>query len=193
MVMGDINMNKEKLIKLLEMAKKNKNVLEYQEINDFFKDEPSSGAQQMEKVFDFLEASGVDVRITDNSQDELILDDNLDTEEEISPEMPIGQEESHLGDCNFSVPADVENVRVFNILKEQIVEMGALSALTEREKKLLRLRFGLDGSRAHMREEIGTFWGLSSERVQQIENRILRKVFRNHPHRRAKLHLFLKK
>lgn len=58
----EMNMGKfsEKLVELLELAKKKKNVLEYQEINDFFKDQPL-GVEQMEKVFDFLEASGVDV------------------------------------------------------------------------------------------------------------------------------------
>ena len=85
----EMNMGKlsEKLVELLELAKKKKNVLEYQEINDFFKDQPL-GVEQMEKVFDFLEASGVDVlRITDNNADDMILDDddadidNLDEEE----------------------------------------------------------------------------------------------------------------
>ena len=64
----EMNMGKfsEKLVELLELAKKRKNVLEYQEISDFFKDQPLE-VEQMEKVFDFLEASGVDVlRITEN-------------------------------------------------------------------------------------------------------------------------------
>lgn len=74
----EMNMGKfsEKLVELLELAKKKKNVLEYQEINDFFKDQPL-GVEQMEKVFDFLEASGVDVlRITDSNADDMILDDD---------------------------------------------------------------------------------------------------------------------
>ena len=72
----EMNMGKfsEKLVELLELAKKKKNVLEYQEINDFFKDQPL-GVEQMEKVFDFLEASGVDVlRITDNNADDMLLE-----------------------------------------------------------------------------------------------------------------------
>ena len=76
----EMNMAKfsEKLVELLELAKKKKNVLEYQEISDFFKDSPLE-VDQMEKVFDFLEASGVDVlRITDNSGDELLLDNDMD-------------------------------------------------------------------------------------------------------------------
>ena len=75
----EMNMGKfsEKLVELLELAKKKKNVLEYQEINDFFKDQHLE-VEQMEKVFDFLEASGVDVlRITGNDE-ELILDDDMD-------------------------------------------------------------------------------------------------------------------
>ena len=66
-----MNMGKfsEKLVELLELAKKKKNVLEYQEINDFFKDQ-NLEVDQMEKVFDFLEASGVDVlRITGNDEE----------------------------------------------------------------------------------------------------------------------------
>ena len=65
----EMNMAKfsEKLVELLELAKKKKNVLEYQEISDFFKDSPLE-VDQMEKVFDFLEASGVDVlRITETA------------------------------------------------------------------------------------------------------------------------------
>ena len=70
----EMNMGKfsEKLVGLLELAKKKKNVLEYQEISDYFKDQPLD-AEQMDKIFDFLEASGVDVlRITDNGADDLI-------------------------------------------------------------------------------------------------------------------------
>ncbi len=88
----EMNMGKfsEKLVGLLELAKKKKNVLEYQEISDYFKDQPLD-AEQMDKIFDFLEASGVDVlRITENSADDLMLDDDmdidgLDDEEEVEP------------------------------------------------------------------------------------------------------------
>ena len=76
----EMNMGKfsEKLVGLLELAKKKKNVLEYQEISDYFKDQPLD-AEQMDKIFDFLEASGVDVlRITENSADDLMLDDDMD-------------------------------------------------------------------------------------------------------------------
>ena len=77
----EMNMGKfsEKLVELLEFAKKKKNVLEYQEINDFFKDTPLD-TEQLEKVFDFLEASGIDVlRISDSDVDEaLLLDEDLD-------------------------------------------------------------------------------------------------------------------
>ena len=88
----EMNMGKfsEKLVELLGLAKSKKNVLEYQEINDFFKDQPLS-VDQMEKVFDFLEASGVDVLRTTENVDDLILDDDvdidkLDDEEEIDME-----------------------------------------------------------------------------------------------------------
>lgn len=373
----EMNMAKfsEKLVELLELAKKKKNVLEYQEISDFFKDSPLE-VDQMEKVFDFLEASGVDVlRITDNSGDELLLDNDMDMEglddeeeveldkidlsvpegvsiedpvrmylkeigkvsllsadeeielakrmekgdeaakkrlaeanlrlvvsiakryvgrgmlfldliqegnlglikavekfdyrkgykfstyatwwirqaitraiadqartiripvhmvetinklirvsrqllqelgreptpEEIAEEMnmpvervreilkisqepvsletPIGEEEdSHLGDFiqddNVPVPADAA---AFTLLKEQLVEV--LSTLTEREQKVLRLRFGLDDGRARTLEEVGKEFSVTRERIRQIEAKALRKL--RHPSRSRKLKDYL--
>ena len=373
----EMNMAKfsEKLVELLELAKKKKNVLEYQEISDFFKDSPLE-VDQMEKVFDFLEASGVDVlRITDNSGDELLLDNDMDMEglddeeeveldkidlsvpegvsiedpvrmylkeigkvsllsadeeielakrmekgdeaakkrlaeanlrlvvsiakryvgrgmlfldliqegnlglikavekfdyrkgykfstyatwwirqaitraiadqartiripvhmvetinklirvsrqllqelgreptpEEIAEEMdmpvdrvreilkisqepvsletPIGEEEdSHLGDFiqddNVPVPADAA---AFTLLKEQLVEV--LSTLTDREQKVLRLRFGLDDGRTRTLEEVGKEFNVTRERIRQIEAKALRKL--RHPSRSRKLKDYL--
>ena len=373
----EMNMAKfsEKLVELLELAKKKKNVLEYQEISDFFKDSPLE-VDQMEKVFDFLEASGVDVlRITDNSGDELLLDNDMDMEglddeeeveldkidlsvpegvsiedpvrmylkeigkvsllsadeeielakrmekgdeaakkrlaeanlrlvvsiakryvgrgmlfldliqegnlglikavekfdyrkgykfstyatwwirqaitraiadqartiripvhmvetinklirvsrqllqelgreptpEEIAEEMdmpvdrvreilkisqepvsletPIGEEEdSHLGDFiqddNVPVPADAA---AFTLLKEQLVEV--LSTLTDREQKVLRLRFGLDDGRSRTLEEVGKEFNVTRERIRQIEAKALRKL--RHPSRSRKLKDYL--
>ncbi len=373
----EMNMGKfsEKLVELLELAKKKKNVLEYQEINDFFKAQPL-GVEQMEKVFDFLEASGVDVlRITDSNADDMILDDDdadidkldeeeieldkidlsvpegvsiedpvrmylkeigkvplLSAEEEIelakrmengdeaakkrlaeanlrlvvsiakryvgrgmlfldliqegnlglikavekfdyrkgykfstyatwwirqaitraiadqartiripvhmvetinklirvsrqllqelgreptpeeiakemdmsvervreilkisqepvSLETPIGEEEdSHLGDFiqddNVPVPADAA---AFTLLKEQLVEV--LSTLTDREQKVLRLRFGLDDGRARTLEEVGKEFNVTRERIRQIEAKALRKL--RHPSRSRKLKDYL--
>ena len=373
----EMNMGKfsEKLVGLLELAKKKKNVLEYQEISDFFKDQPLD-VDQMEKVFDFLEASGVDVlRITGNSGEDMILDDDVDidglddeeeveldkidlsvpegisiedpvrmylkeigkvplltaeeeielakkmeqgdedakkrlaeanlrlvvsiakryvgrgmlfldliqegnlglikavekfdyrkgykfstyatwwirqaitraiadqartiripvhmvetinklirvsrqllqelgrepTPEEIAEEMdmsvervreilkisqepvsletPIGEEEdSHLGDFiqddNVPVPADAA---AFTLLKEQLVEV--LGTLTEREQKVLRLRFGLDDGRARTLEEVGKEFNVTRERIRQIEAKALRKL--RHPSRSRKLKDYL--
>ena len=373
----EMNMAKfsEKLVELLELAKKKKNVLEYQEISDFFKDSPLE-VDQMEKVFDFLEASGVDVlRITENSGDELLLDNDMDmdgmedeeeveldkidlsvpegvsiedpvrmylkeigkvsllsadeeielakrmengdeaakkrlaeanlrlvvsiakryvgrgmlfldliqegnlglikavekfdyrkgykfstyatwwirqaitraiadqartiripvhmvetinklirvsrqllqelgrepTPEELAEEMdmpvdrvreilkisqepvsletPIGEEEdSHLGDFiqddNVPVPADAA---AFTLLKEQLVEV--LSTLTDREQKVLRLRFGLDDGRARTLEEVGKEFNVTRERIRQIEAKALRKL--RHPSRSRKLKDYL--
>ena len=373
----EMNMAKfsENLVELLELAKKKKNVLEYQEISDFFKDSPLE-VDQMEKVFDFLEASGVDVlRITENSGDELLLDNDMDmdgmedeeeveldkidlsvpegvsiedpvrmylkeigkvsllsadeeielakrmekgdeaakkrlaeanlrlvvsiakryvgrgmlfldliqegnlglikavekfdyrkgykfstyatwwirqaitraiadqartiripvhmvetinklirvsrqllqelgrepTPEEIAEEMdmpvdrvreilkisqepvsletPIGEEEdSHLGDFiqddNVPVPADAA---AFTLLKEQLVEV--LSTLTDREQKVLRLRFGLDDGRARTLEEVGKEFNVTRERIRQIEAKALRKL--RHPSRSRKLKDYL--
>ena len=373
----EMNMGKfsEKLVGLLERAKKKKNVLEYQEISDYFKDQPLD-AEQMDKIFDFLEASGVDVlRITENSADDLMLDDDMDidglddeeeveldkidlsvpegvsiedpvrmylkeigkvplltaeeeielakkmeqgdenakkrlaeanlrlvvsiakryvgrgmlfldliqegnlglikavekfdyrkgykfstyatwwirqaitraiadqartiripvhmvetinklirvsrqllqelgrepTPEEIAEEMdmpvdrvreilkisqervsletPIGEEEdSHLGDFiqddNVPVPADAA---AFTLLKEQLVEV--LGTLTEREQKVLRLRFGLDDGRARTLEEVGKEFNVTRERIRQIEAKALRKL--RHPSRSRKLKDYL--
>ena len=372
----EMNMGKfsEKLVELLELAKKRKNVLEYQEINDFFKDTPLE-PDQIEKVFDFLEASGIDVlRITEGDPEPLILDDDdevklkeedevdiekfdlsvpegisiedpvrmylkeigkvnlltaeqeielaqkmeegneeakkklaeanlrlvvsiakryvgrgmlfLDliqegnlglikavekfdyrkgykfstyatwwirqaitraiadqartiripvhmvetinklirvsrqllqelgrepTPEEIAEEMdmsvdrvreilkisqepvsletPIGEEEdSHLGDFiqddNVPVPADAA---AFTLLKEQLVEV--LGTLTEREQKVLRLRFGLDDGRARTLEEVGQEFNVTRERIRQIEAKALRKL--RHPSRSRKLKDYL--
>ena len=373
----EMNMGKfsEKLVELLELAKKKKNVLEYQEISDFFKDQPLE-VEQMEKVFDFLEASGVDVlRITGNSGEDMSLDDDVDidglddeeeveldkidlsvpegvsiedpvrmylkeigkvplltaeeeielakkmeqgdedakkrlaeanlrlvvsiakryvgrgmlfldliqegnlglikavekfdyrkgykfstyatwwirqaitraiadqartiripvhmvetinklirvsrqllqelgrepTPEEIAEEMdmsvervreilkisqepvsletPIGEEEdSHLGDFiqddNVPVPADAA---AFTLLKEQLVEV--LGTLTEREQKVLRLRFGLDDGRARTLEEVGKEFNVTRERIRQIEAKALRKL--RHPSRSRKLKDYL--
>ena len=373
----EMNMGKfsEKLVELLELAKKKKNVLEYQEISDFFKDQPLD-AEQMDKIFDFLEASGVDVlRITDNGADDLMLDDDMDidglddeeeveldkidlsvpegvsiedpvrmylkeigkvpllsaeeeielakrmeqgdenakkrlaeanlrlvvsiakryvgrgmlfldliqegnlglikavekfdyrkgykfstyatwwirqaitraiadqartiripvhmvetinklirvsrqllqelgrepTPEEIAEEMdmpvdrvreilkisqepvsletPIGEDEdSHLGDFiqddNVPVPADAA---AFTLLKEQLVEV--LGTLTEREQKVLRLRFGLDDGRARTLEEVGKEFNVTRERIRQIEAKALRKL--RHPSRSRKLKDYL--
>ena len=373
----ETNMGKfsEKLVGLLELAKQKKNVLEYQEISDYFKDQPLD-AEQMDKIFDFLEASGVDVlRITENSADDLMLDDDMDidglddeeeveldkidlsvpegvsiedpvrmylkeigkvpllsaeeeielakkmeqgdenakkrlaeanlrlvvsiakryvgrgmlfldliqegnlglikavekfdyrkgykfstyatwwirqaitraiadqartiripvhmvetinklirvsrqllqelgrepTPEEIAEEMdmpvdrvreilkisqepvsletPIGEEEdSHLGDFiqddNVPVPADAA---AFTLLKEQLVEV--LGTLTEREQKVLRLRFGLDDGRARTLEEVGKEFNVTRERIRQIEAKALRKL--RHPSRSRKLKDYL--
>ena len=373
----EMNMGKfsEKLVELLELAKKKKNVLEYQEISDFFKDQPLD-AEQMDKIFDFLEASGVDVlRITDNGADDLMLDDDMDidglddeeeveldkidlsvpegvsiedpvrmylkeigkvpllsaeeeielakrmeqgdenakkrlaeanlrlvvsiakryvgrgmlfldliqegnlglikavekfdyrkgykfstyatwwirqaitraiadqartiripvhmvetinklirvsrqllqelgreptpeeiaekmdmpvdrvreilkiSQEPVSLETPIGEEEdSHLGDFiqddNVPVPADAA---AFTLLKEQLVEV--LGTLTEREQKVLRLRFGLDDGRARTLEEVGKEFNVTRERIRQIEAKALRKL--RHPSRSRKLKDYL--
>ena len=372
----EMNMGKfsEKLVELLELAKKKKNVLEYQEISDFFKDQPLE-VEQMEKVYDFLEASGVDVLRISGNDDSLMLDDDaeldkLDDEEEIeldkidlsvpegvsiedpvrmylkeigkvslltadeeielakrmeqgdedakkrlaeanlrlvvsiaqryvgrgmlfldliqegnlglikavekfdyrkgykfstyatwwirqaitraiadqartiripvhmvetinklirvsrqllqelgreptpeeiaeemdmnvdrvreilkisqepvSLETPIGEEEdSHLGDFiqddNVPVPADAA---AFTLLKEQLIEV--LGTLTEREQKVLRLRFGLDDGRARTLEEVGKEFNVTRERIRQIEAKALRKL--RHPSRSRKLKDYL--
>lgn len=111
------------------------------------------------------------------------------SQEPVSLETPIGEEEdSHLGDFiqddNVPVPADAA---AFTLLKEQLVEV--LNTLTDREQKVLRLRFGLDDGRARTLEEVGKEFNVTRERIRQIEAKALRKL--RHPSRRRKLKDYL--
>lgn len=111
------------------------------------------------------------------------------SQEPVSLETPIGEEEdSHLGDFiqdeNVPVPADAA---AFTLLREQLVEV--LGTLTEREQKVLRLRFGLDDGRARTLEEVGKEFNVTRERIRQIEAKALRKL--RHPSRSRKLKDYL--
>ena len=111
------------------------------------------------------------------------------SQEPVSLETPIGEEEdSHLGDFlpDDDVPAPSEAAASM-ILKEQLVEV--LGTLTEREQKVLRLRFGLDDGRARTLEEVGKEFNVTRERIRQIEAKALRKL--RHPSRSRKLKEFL--
>ena len=103
------------------------------------------------------------------------------SQEPVSLETPIGEEEdSHLGDFiqddNVPVPADAA---AFTLLKEQLSKV--LESLTDREQKVLRLRFGLDDGRARTLEEVGKEFNVTRERIRQIEAKALRKL--RHPSR----------
>ena len=111
------------------------------------------------------------------------------SQEPVSLETPIGEEEdSHLGDFiqddNVPVPAEAA---AFTLLKEQLTEV--LDTLTEREQKVLRLRFGLDDGRARTLEEVGKEFDVTRERIRQIEAKALRKL--RHPSRSRKLKDYL--
>jgi RNA polymerase primary sigma factor len=111
------------------------------------------------------------------------------SQEPVSLETPIGEEEdSHLGDFiqddNVPVPAEAA---AFTLLKEQLVEV--LGTLTDREQKVLRLRFGLDDGRARTLEEVGKEFNVTRERIRQIEAKALRKL--RHPSRSRKLKDYL--
>ena len=109
--------------------------------------------------------------------------------EPVSLETPIGEEEdSHLGDFiqddNVPVPAEAA---AFTLLREQLEEV--LGTLTEREQKVLKLRFGLEDGRARTLEEVGKEFKVTRERIRQIEAKALRKL--RHPSRSRKLKDYL--
>lgn len=111
------------------------------------------------------------------------------SQEPVSLETPIGEEEdSHLGDFikddNVPVPADAAT---FTLPKEQLEEV--LGTLTEREQKVLTLRFGLEDGRARTLEEVGKEFNVTRERIRQIEAKALRKL--RHPSRSRKLKDYL--
>ena len=111
------------------------------------------------------------------------------SQDPVSLETPIGEEEdSHLGDFiqddNVEVPADAAT---YTLLHEQLMEV--LDTLTEREQKVLRLRFGLDDGRPRTLEEVGREFNVTRERIRQIEAKALRKL--RHPSRSKKLKDYL--
>ncbi|WP_206516880.1 RNA polymerase sigma factor RpoD [Caldicellulosiruptor changbaiensis] len=110
-------------------------------------------------------------------------------QEPVSLETPIGEEEdSHLGDF---IPDDdalaPSEAAAYSMLKEQLLEV--LDSLNEREKKVLKLRFGLEDGRARTLEEVGKEFNVTRERIRQIEAKALRKL--RHPSRSKKLKDFL--
>ena len=111
------------------------------------------------------------------------------SQEPVSLETPIGEEEdSHLGDFipddNTQAPSEAAE---YMMLTEQLNEV--LNTLTEREQKVIRLRFGLDDGRARTLEEVGKQFNVTSERIRQIEAKALRKL--HHPSRSKKLRGYL--
>ncbi|MDR2903391.1 MAG: RNA polymerase sigma factor RpoD [Clostridiales bacterium] len=111
------------------------------------------------------------------------------SQDPVSLNTPIGEEEdSHIGDfiADEDIPAP-SDAAAFTLLKEQLV--GVLKTLTDREAKVLRLRFGLDDGRARTLEEVGKEFNVTRERIRQIEAKALRKL--RHPSRSKKLKEFL--
>ena len=111
------------------------------------------------------------------------------SQEPVSLETPVGEEEnSHLGDFiedrSAMAPADAAS---HQLLKEQVEDV--LSTLNDREKRVLQLRFGLEDGRSRTLEEVGREFGVTRERIRQIEAKALRKL--RHPSRSKKLKDFL--
>jgi RNA polymerase primary sigma factor len=111
------------------------------------------------------------------------------SQEPVSMDMPVGEEEdSHLGDFlpDDKAPAPAE-VATRQMLKEQMEKV--LASLNERERRVLELRFGLDDGRGRTLEEVGREFGVTRERIRQIEAKALRKL--RHPSRSKKLRDYL--
>jgi len=112
------------------------------------------------------------------------------SQDPLSLDSPVGDEaDSHLADFiedqHAIMPADVATA---NSLSEQI--MSALDELSDREKEVVRLRFGLDGDQPQTLEEVGRQFGVTRERIRQIESKTLAKL--RHPQRRQKLEDYLR-
>ena len=111
------------------------------------------------------------------------------SQDPVSLETPIGEEDdSHLGDfIKDERTMGPEEYATIEMLKEELA--GVLSTLTDREEKVLRLRFGLDDGQCRTLEEVGQIFGVTRERIRQIEAKALRKL--RHPSRSRKLKDFL--
>ncbi|MBE0481241.1 MAG: sigma-70 family RNA polymerase sigma factor, partial [Dehalococcoidia bacterium] len=106
------------------------------------------------------------------------------SQEPVSLELPIGEEDSHLGDFieDQSMMSPVEAASL-SMLKDQVEEV--LSTLTPRERRVLQLRFGLEDNRSRTLEQVGKEFGVTRERIRQIEAKAIRKL--RHPSRSKKL------
>lgn len=135
------------------------------------------------------EPTAEEIALEMNISEEKVRDILKIAQEPVSLETPIGEEEdSHLGDFiddqEARAPAEEAS---FTMLREQLDEV--LTTLTDREQKVLRLRFGLDDGRSRTLEEVGQKFGVTRERIRQIEAKTLRKL--RHPSRSKKLKDYL--
>ncbi|MBQ1193973.1 MAG: RNA polymerase sigma factor RpoD [Lachnospiraceae bacterium] len=131
------------------------------------------------------EPSNLEIAETMGISEEKVAEILKFSQEPVSLESPVGEEEdSHLGDFvedeNIQTPT---KAATFTLLREQLIE--ALSTLTEREQRVLILRFGLEDGKSRTLEEVGQEFNVTRERIRQIESKALRKL--RHPSRSKKL------
>ena len=166
-----------------------KNIFMLQEIIQLLPVNNTALTQDIQQLFDALLIQPEEIAAEMSMPVERVREILKISQEPVSLETPIGEEEdSHLGDFiqddNVPVPADAA---AFTLLKEQLEEV--LGTLTEREQKVLTLRFGLEDGRARTLEEVGKEFNVTRERIRQIEAKALRKL--RHPSRSRKLKDYL--
>ena len=166
------NIGNEKIKKLVVIAGKRNNALEYQDVIDFFEEE-NLDPGQVEIVLGYLEKNDIDVfRMSEGSDDldEFVedLDSEYENEDRIDYSVPDGVP------LDDPVRLDLKEIGLIQLLAGE--DEIRLAKLTERERKVITLRFGLLDGKAMTLEEVGSLFNVTRERIRQIEAKAIRKL-----------------